>query len=229
MSGMLRRNGLFALTVAAAVTVGCATHNIVQAPSGRVELTNTGSNCASVQEDVQLGQQAAAQVRQQMPLLPDNSPITQYVRRLGETLVAHAPQQVSWPFSFHVVNSKEINAFALPGGPMFVNLGTIQAADDEAQLAGVMAHEMSHVILRHATQQACKAQYAEPLLAVLGAALPGGVGGQLAQMGLSFGAQSLFLKYSRTAESEADALGAQILYDSGYDPYSMVEFFQKLE
>jgi hypothetical protein len=110
-----------------------------------------------------------------------------------------------------------------------VNLGTIQAADDESQLAGVIAHEMSHVVLRHGTQQACKAQYAQVPLAILGAVLPGGVGGQLARMGLSFGAQSLFLKYSRTAESEADALGAQIMYDAGYDPFSMAEFFQKLE
>jgi beta-barrel assembly-enhancing protease len=139
------------------------------------------------------------------------------------------PVPTKWPFSFHLVNVKEINAFALPGGPIYVNVGTIQAADSEGQLAGVIAHECSHVVLRHSTQQISKQMMAQLPLAVLGATIGQGSLGQLAQLGIGLGAQSLFLKYSRDAEREADLLGSQIMYDAGYDPYDMVEFFTKLE
>ena len=108
-------------------------------------------------------------------------------------------------------------------------MGTIQAADDEGQFAGVMAHEISHVVLRHSTQQASKAAFAQLPLAVLGATIGQGAAGQIAQLGASFGVQSLFLKYSRDAEREADLLGSQTMYDAGYNPFSMVEFFTKLE
>jgi Zn-dependent protease with chaperone function len=226
-TSLLRRTRSL-LLVAILSLGGCATKNIVQAPTGRFQL-QPGYNAFSADQEIQLGQQAAQEVAQQMPLLPENDPITKYVQQLGQTLAAQAPGDVKWPFSFHVVNQKEINAFALPGGPVFVNLGTIQAADDEGQLAGVMAHEISHVVLRHGTQQASKQQMAQIPLAILGGVLPQGVGGQLARLGLSFGAQSIFLKYSRDAEREADLLGSQIMYDAGYDPYSMVEFFTKLE
>src|SRR5262249_40362070 len=116
---------------------------------------SSGFNMFSAQEEVQAGQQAAGDVRKQLPLLPDSDPVTKYVQRLGAKLVAHAPGE-KWPYEFHVVNQKEINAFALPGGPVFVNLGTIQASDNEAQLAGVMAHEISHVVQRHGTRAASK-------------------------------------------------------------------------
>jgi beta-barrel assembly-enhancing protease len=106
---------------------------------------NPGNALMSRDNQRALGLQAATQVYQQMPVLPDNSPETQYIQQLGQKLVATIPPQYSWPFEFHVVAQKEINAFALPGGPMFVNIGTITAAGNEAQLAGVMAHEMSHV------------------------------------------------------------------------------------
>ncbi len=231
MHGWFRRPLRLKVAAVAAVlmfTVACATHNIVQAPTGRFQ-RQQGFDQFSPQQDIQLGQQAEREVSQQMPLLPDSSPVVRYVQQLGQALAAHAPGPNKWPFSFHVVNSKDINAFALPGGPIYINLGTIQAADDEGQLAGVLAHEISHVVLRHSTEQASKAQMAQIPLAILDAVLPGGAGGQLARMGLSFGAQSVFLKYSRTAESEADLLGSQIMYDTGYDPYSMVEFFTKLE
>src|SRR5215469_12771038 len=105
-----------------------------------------------------LGLKAAAQVYEQMPVLPDNSPETQYIRQLGQKLVATIPPQYSWPFDFHVIAQKDINAFALPGGPMFVNIGTINAAANEAELAGVMGHEMSHVYMQHSAKQASKAQ-----------------------------------------------------------------------
>lgn len=216
------------LLVASLALCGCATKNIVQAPSGRFQL-QPGYNAFSPEQEIQLGQQASQEVAQQLPLLPESDPITKYVQQLGQRLAAQAPGDVKWPFSFHVVNQKEINAFALPGGPVYVNLGTIQATDDEGQLAGVMAHEIAHVVLRHGTQQASKQQMAQIPLAILGGVLPQGVGGQLARLGLSFGAQSIFLKYSRDAEREADLLGSQIMYDAGFDPYSLVEFFTKLE
>jgi Zn-dependent protease with chaperone function len=183
-----------------------------------------------------LGLQAAAQVYQQMPVLPDSSPETQYVRRLGEKLVSTIPPEHSWPFEFHVVLQKEINAFALPGGPMFVNIGAITAAANESQLAGVMAHEMSHVYMQHSAKQAGKEETTSILAGIAGAVLGGTVGGaagglvgQLGQMGIQMGAQGLMMKYSRTDESQADAVGAVILYKAGYNPQALADFFKTLE
>src|SRR5882672_6857899 len=129
-----------------------------------------GFNMFSAQEELQAGQQSASQVAKQLPVLPDSDPVTIYVQRLGAQLAAHAPGE-KWPYTFHVVNQKEINAFALPGGPIFVNLGTIQAADNEAQLAGVIAHEISHVVQRHGTRAATEHIPAQIPVAVLGGIL----------------------------------------------------------
>jgi Zn-dependent protease with chaperone function len=212
-----------------ALFLGCATKNIVQAPTGRIEVQPAAFNQYTPEQDIEIGRQAVAEVNRQMPVLPDSNPVSKYVQQLGQQLAAQAPGPVKWPFSFRVVNIKEINAFALPGGPIYIHVGTIQAADDEGQLAGVIAHEISHVVLRHSTQQASKAAFAQLPLAVLGATIGQGAAGQIAQLGASFGVQSLFLKYSRDAEREADLLGSQIMYDAGYNPFSMVEFFTKLE
>src|ERR1700733_9946566 len=187
-----------------------------------------GIDLFSTQEEVQAGQQAAAEVPKQLPVLPDSSPLSQYVSSLGHRLAEHAPGE-KWPYTFHVVNQKEINAFALPGGPVFVNLGTIQAADNEAQLAGVIAHEISHVVQRHGTRAASKQMAAQLPLAILGGVMGQGALSQMAQMGLSFGFGSYFLKNSRTSESEADLLGTDIMYDSGFNPRAMADFFTKLE
>ena len=222
------RTRVLLTSLSLAVCLGCSTKNIVQAPTGRFEI-QPAFNQYTPEQDVEIGRQATAEVNRQMPVLPESNPVAKYVQQLGQQLAAHAPGPNQWPFSFHVVNIKEINAFALPGGPIYINVGTIQAADDEGQLAGVMAHEISHVVLRHSTEQASKAAFAQLPLAVLGATIGRSAAGQIAQLGASFGAQSLFLKYSRDAEREADLLGSQIMYDSGYDPYSMVEFFTKLE
>jgi Zn-dependent protease with chaperone function len=200
------------------------------APHGldaRVEPSH-GFNMFSAQEEVQAGQQAAADVKKQLPVLPDSDPVTKYVQGLGQQLAAHAPGE-KWPYSFHVVNQKEINAFALPGGPIFVNLGTIQAADNEAQLAGVMAHEISHVVQRHGTRAASKQMAAQLPLAILGGVMGRGALSQMAQLGISFGVGSYFLKNSRKAESEADLLGSDIMYDTGFDPHQMAVFFAKLQ
>jgi len=199
----------------------------IQPLQARVE-PSRGFNMFSAQEEVQAGQQSAAQVARQLPVLPDSDPVSVYVQRLGQQLAAHAPGE-KWPYSFHVVNQKEINAFALPGGPVFVNVGTIQAADNEAELAGVMAHEISHVVQRHGTRAASKQMAAQLPLAILGGVMGQGALSQMAQMGLSFGVGSYFLKNSRKAESEADLLGTDIMYDTGFNPRAMAEFFSKIQ
>lgn len=188
----------------------------------------SGFNLFSVQQEIQVGRQNALQVARQYPLLPESSPITQYVQRLGRRLTEQLPQP-TYPFQFHVIQQKDINAFALPGGPVYVNLGTIQACSNEAQLAGVMAHEISHVYMRHATKQASKEEMARLPLGVVGAMLGGTAGGNLAALGMQITAGSVFLKYSRDAESQADHVGAQIMYDAGYDPYQLALFFAKLD
>src|SRR5215831_12788518 len=183
------------------------------------EFPNPGNAHMSRENQRTLGLQAAAQVYQQMPVLPDSSPETQYIRQLGGKLAATIPSQYSWPFEFHVVAQKEINAFALPGGPMFVNIGTVTAATNEAQLAGVMAHEMSHVYMQHSAKQASKAQTTSTLAGIAGVivgATTGGAVGSLAQAGIQLGTQGLVMKYSRSDEAQADAVGAIILYKSGY-------------
>ncbi len=193
----------------------------------RVKPTS-GFDVFSAQEEVQAGKQAAAAAKNQLPLLPDSDPVVQYVQSLGQKLVAHAPGE-KWAYEFHVINQKEINAFALPGGPIFVNLGTIQAADNEAQLAGVMAHEISHVVQRHGTRAATKQMATQVPLAILGGIVGKGALVQMAQMGITLGLSPIFLHNSRVAESEADLLGTDIMYDSGYDPHQMAVFFTKLE
>jgi predicted Zn-dependent protease len=165
-----------------------------------------------------------------LPLLPVDHPVSKYINALGQRLAAKAPGY-KFPYTFRVVNQKEINAFALPGGPIYVNTGTIAAAN-EAELAGVMGHEISHVVMRHSTRQASRQTRAAVPLAILSGVLGAGVGGwagSLAQMGISIGAGSVFTKYSRDAETEADMVGGQIIYDAGYDPQAMVTFFQKLK
>lgn len=196
----------------------------------RVEITPCKNNVPPEQQ-IELGKKAAQQVYAEMPILPDSSPVTKYVERLGQKLAAHAPGY-KWPYNFHVADVAEINAFALPGGTVFVNLGTIQAAANEAQLAGVMAHEISHVVLQHSVCNAVKQQKVG-LIAGIGqiaaGVLLGGAVGQIAQQGIGMTAGLGFLKMSRGAEKEADLLGVGILYDAGYDPRGMSQFFETLE
>ena len=195
------------------------------------QFPNPGKTGMSREDQHALGLQVAGQVYQQMPVLPDSSPETQYIQHLGKKLVATIPSEYSWPYEFHVVAQKEINAFALPGGPMFVNIGTITAAANEAELAGVMGHEMAHVYMQHSAKQASKAQWTQGLAGLASGVLgstTGGMLGQLAQYGIQFGAQGLMLKYSRSDESQADAVGTMILYKAGYNPQSMADFFKTL-
>jgi hypothetical protein len=188
---------------------------------------SSGFDLFSQEEEVAAGKQAAADIPKQLPVLPESDPVSRYISRLGTELASHAPGQ-KWPYTFRVVNQKEINAFALPGGPIFVNLGTIQSADNEAQLAGVIAHEISHVVQRHGTRAASKQMAAQLPLAILGGVMGRSTLSQMAQLGISFGVGSYFLKNSRSAESEADLLGTDIMYDTGFDPHQMAVFFGKL-
>ena len=156
--------------------------------------------------------------------------LTEYVNRVGKRLTASREAQESgFPFTFEVVADPSINAFALPGGPMFINTGLLRAVDNEAQLAGVMGHEMSHVILRHGTNQATKRNLIQ-LPAVLASQMAGSgtMAGQLAQLGIGLGANSVILRFSRTAESQADLLGSHLMSEAGYDPVEMARFFHKL-
>ncbi len=194
------------------------------------QLPYPGDTGVSKQQQEQIGRRAMGEVYRQMPVLPDSSPETQYVRQLGQKLVAVIPQQYSWPYEFHVIPQKSINAFALPGGPIFVNLGTIIAADNEAELAGVLAHEMSHVYMQHSIKQMKKTQMTRGIAGVLGAVLGsmGGPVGALGQLGAGVAGGVLTMKYSRADEAQADAVGAIIMYKAGYDPRYMAKFFQKL-
>jgi beta-barrel assembly-enhancing protease len=183
----------------------------------------------SPQQDIEIGQKLAAKVPQEMPLLNDRR-VDNYLNKLGKDLAAHAPG-FKYPYEYQAVNSNAINAFALPGGHIYIDRGAIEAADTESELAGIMAHETSHVALRHGTSQASKAYIAEIPAALLSGWLGNdpSVGAQIAQLTTGVAMSSMFLKYSRVDETQADVLGTQILYDSGYDPRALARFFEKIE
>src|SRR5258706_236226 len=205
-----------AVLLLAAMLVSCSSQKIATplAPGIEAFPEPHGYNQYSVEQEVELGKQVAAQADAQLPELPTRGPIQDYVSTLGQRLAHTLPNQgTPFVFNFKVVNEKEINAFALPGGPVRINLGTIQAADTEAQLAGVMAHEISHVWMRHATRNASKQSLWQipAAIAGIGGAMIGGSAGQLAQLGAQFRVGSVLLKYSRDAEGETDPTRAKIM------------------
>ncbi len=206
-----------------------AVASLMWAPAAEAQRTKLkpGFNMYSPQQDVEIGKQVSAQAEKELPLMNDPK-VDRYLDRLGKQLAAKAPG-AEYPYQFRGVNDTAINAFALPGGFMYVKRGVIEAADNESQLAGVMAHEISHVALRHGTNQASKATLGQAGLGVLGSILGGGVGATATMIGASFFANTVFLKFSRDAETQADVMGTQILYDNGYDPNGMSQFFQKLD
>ena len=189
-----------------------------------------GFNLFSKQQDIDAGKQAAAEADKQLPILNDAQTVN-YINNLGRRMTQFEPLPADYPWSFKVVNTKDINAFALPGGAIYINRGAIESAENEAQLAGVVAHETGHVIMRHGTHQASQMMLAQAPLSILGGLLgqSGSLMGQLAQMGIGFGANSVLLHNSRTAESQADAIGTYVLYHAGYDPHAMAQFFQIIE
>ena len=190
-------------------------------------------NKYSVADDVKLGREAAAQAEKQYPLLRDQD-IESYVNEVGQSIVSAIPAEFRQPqfhYTFKVVNAGEINAFALPGGPMFVNRGMIEAAKTEGEMAGVMGHEISHVVLRHATAQATEAQKFQ-IGSVLGQIAGGVIGGGLGEvigMGSQIGFGAGALKYSRKYESQADILGAQLIARIGYDPRDLANMFRTIQ
>ena len=201
------------------------------APRARAQRTQfkAGWNLYSPQEDIRLGKQVAVDAEKQLPSC-NSKKVDAYLTELGSKLIAKLPTGgVEYPFEFHCVNDKAINAFALPGGFVFVNRGGIEAADNEAQLAGVMAHELSHVALRHGTSEATKAQAAQTGVGILGAIFGGNAGGALLTELGRFSAGGVLLRYSRSAETQADVVGTQVLYDAGYDPRALAQFFEKIE
>ena len=187
-----------------------------------------GWNLFSPDQDIKMGQEYAQQIETQTQVINDPA-LNAYVNRIGQRLV-NALEAQKFPFTFQVVNDPSINAFALPGGPMYVHTGLIAAADNEAQIAGVLGHEMGHVILRHGTNQASKANVIQiPAMIAGGLFDKGGMMGSLAQMGIGLGANSVLMKFSRSAETDADLFGARLVHNAGYNPVELARFFEKLE
>jgi len=218
-------------TTPARTAIALATALLLSAGiAGAQTRIKSGFNLFLPQDDVQIGQQSAAQAEQQLPLVRD-AQTNAYINRIGQRLAANAggPQ---FQYNFRVVNASDINAFALPGGFVYVNRAVITQARNEGELAAVLAHEISHVALRHGTHQASKAYLAQAGISILGGLLGGRVGqnaGQIINAVGGIGLNVVFLRYSRDLETQADVRGAQIMAASGYNPGDMVAFFQTLE
>ena len=184
----------------------------------------TGWLGGSREKEIQIGAQLSAQIEQQAKMVEDPK-INEYINRVGQNLVLHSDAKL--PFTIKVIDSDEVNAFALPGGYFFLNKGLIIAADNEAELAGVMAHEIAHVTARHAMENSGKGQLLNYGL-LAGVIFTGGIGGAILQNTAGLGQALAFFKFSRGAEREADQLGVQYLYAAGYDPQGMATMFEKL-
>lgn len=179
----------------------------------------------STEKEVRLGRELAAEVDRQAKFI-DDPVITEYVNRVGQNIVLHSDAKI--PFTIKVIDSDEVNAFALPGGFFYVNKGLVLAADNEAELAGVMAHEIAHVTARHAVENQKKAELTQYAILIPSIIFGGGLG-QLIYQGGGFAALLGFMRFSRGAEEEADKLGVQYMYAAGYDPTAMSTMFEKLE
>jgi Zn-dependent protease with chaperone function len=224
----MRKNYLQKSIIASVMIWSMAMMPIAVAAQTRISMPK---NKFKVQDDVKLGRDASVEIEKQFPVLNDRQ-ANQYVQEVGQKLVAAIPSQFRQPafdYNFQVVNASDINAFALPGGPMYVNRGMITAAKNEGEMAGVMAHEISHVALRHATAQQTKQSSVGSTLGQLGLILGGAIlGGQTgAQIGAGV-AQAWQTKYSRDYETQADYLGSQIMADAGYDPRDLANMFQTI-
>src|SRR5580658_9737049 len=183
-----------------------------------------GLNWYSLEKEIAIGKQLAQQVERQAKLI-DDPVISEYVNRVGQNLVRNSDAKV--PFTIKVIDTEEVNAFALPGGFFFVNSGLILKADTEAELAGVMAHEIGHVAARHGTRQATRGELAQ--LATIPLIFMGGWTGYGIRQAASVAIPISFLSFSRAQEAEADLLGLEYMYKSGYDPEAFVDFFEKIQ
>jgi len=212
------------MTLSGSVIAGSAiAQTVVTAPK----------NNYSVQDDVKVGREAATAVEREQPILHDDQ-LTSYVATIGERLVGAVPLDLQHPefhYSFKIVNVADINAFALPGGPMYVNRGMLDVAHTEGEIAGVMAHELAHVALRHGTAQATAAtKYEAGQIAgsIVGAIIGGRVGSAVSR-GSQLGIGISFLRFGREYEKQADLLGAQMMARAGYDPTEMANVFRTIE
>ena len=185
-----------------------------------------GVNFYSLEKEIALGKQLAQEVERQAKII-DDPVIAEYVNRLGQNLVRNSDAKV--PFTIKVLDTEEVNAFALPGGFFFVNSGLILKADSEAELAGVMAHEIAHVAARHGTKQATRGEMAQIGMIAASIFVPYTMAGYGAMQGANLLIPMGFLKFSRSMEREADFLGLQYLYKTGYDPTAFVDFFEKIQ
>ena len=179
----------------------------------------------STEKEVRMGRELAAEVDRQAKFVDDPA-ITEYVNRVGQNIVLHSDAKI--PFTIKVIDSDEVNAFALPGGFFYVNKGLLLVADNEAEVAGVMAHEIAHVAARHSVENQTKASLME-YLAMGTSIFLGGIPGMIFQNTAGLGMLGMFMKFSRGAEEEADKLGVQYMYAAGYDPSAMATMFEKLE
>ena len=186
----------------------------------------TGINFYSFDKEIALGKQLALEVERQAKVI-DDPVISEYVSRIGQNLVRNSDAKV--PFTIKVLDTEEINAFALPGGFFFVNSGLILKADSEAELAGVMGHEIAHVAARHGTRQATRGELAQIGMIAASIAMPYGWTGYAIRQGASLAIPMAFLTFTRAQEREADHLGLQYMYKAGYDPVAFVDFFEKIE
>ena len=185
-----------------------------------------GFQLVSVNDEIALGRKTQQQVRQQVPSLRD-AQVNRYIDSLGAKIARRAGGP-RYPYSFDVANRRDINAFALPGGPVWVHRGLIDAAQNEAQLAGVIAHEVAHIANRHAAAQMTKSTFASVGLGILGAVLGDGRGSHITQLGAGFAANATMMKFSRDHEREADREALRYMKSAGFDPRGMVEFLQML-
>lgn len=190
---------------------------------GKRDINKRQINFYSVEREIAVGQGLAGEAERQLKFV-DDPIVTEYINRIGQNIALNSDAKV--PFTIRVVDSEEINAFALPGGFFFVNKGLILAADNESEIVGVMAHEIAHVAARHGTEQVSKGQFVN--YASIGLIFLGGPIGLAARSAANLAIPLTFLKFSRNAENEADVLGAQYAWASGYDPMGMVQVFEKL-
>lgn len=229
MRRLYRMNVIFLLVVALLVPVeGIAKKKNLPANKdpNKIGERNVGKglNFYSIEKEIAMGKRLAQQVERQAKLIHDPV-ITEYINRIGQNLVRNSDVKI--PVTIKVIDSDEVNAFALPGGFMFVNTGLILKADTEAELAGVMAHELGHVAARHGTRQATRGQIAN--LATIPLIFMGGWAGYGIRQGASVLIPMGFLKFSRGFEKQADLLGLEYMYKAGYDPTAYIDFFEKLE
>lgn len=185
-----------------------------------------GLNLYSLEKEMALGKQLAEEVQRQAKVV-DDPLISEYINRVGQNLVRSSDAKV--PFTFQVIEGDSPNAFALPGGYVFVYTALLKIADEEDELAAAMAHEIAHVAARHMTKQATKSQIVNLAGVPVGVILGGGIGGAVIRQGANFGIPAVFLHFTRKDESEADYLGVQYLYAAGYDPNGAISIFEKLE